>query len=199
MKDINVYFVDSEPADLIKSNEEKTYKLFINNSSKENIKTTFYISSGYVNNKLESVEIKDGYKEITRGISVGDVIGYTPSTEYNRENYEVASEYSGTSNQIVSTNNYRWNILSINGDGSLDLISTEGVTIDGNNGLRLGGALGYNNGVNLLNDICYNLYASKDKNINARSINISDIEKYMSSEWNYSEYVNPLTENNIRT
>ena len=198
-KDINVYFVDSEPADLIKSNEEKTYKLFINNASKENIKTTFYISSGYVNNKLESVEIKDGYKEITRGISVGDVIGYTPSTEYNRENYEVASEYSGTPNQIVSTNNYRWNILSINGDGSLDLISTEGVTIDGNNGLRLGGALGYNNGVNLLNDICYNLYASKDKNINARSINISDIEKYMSSEWNYSEYVNPLTENNIKT
>ena len=33
-KNINVYFVDSEPSDLIKSNEEKTYKLFINNSSK---------------------------------------------------------------------------------------------------------------------------------------------------------------------
>lgn len=198
-KNINVYFVDSEPSDLIKSNEEKTYKLFINNSSKENIKTTFYISSGYVNNKLENVEIKDGYKEITKGILVGDIIGYTPSSEYNRENYEVTSEYSGVENQLVMVNNYRWNILSINGDGSVDLISTDGVTIDGNNGLKLNGALGYNNGVNLLNDICYNLYSSKDKNINARSANIGDIEKYMSAKWNYNNYENPLTENNIRT
>ena len=198
-KDIHVFFVDNEPADLIKSNEEKTYKLLVNNSSKENIKTTFYISSGYVNNKLENVEIKDGYKEINKGIFVGDEIEYIPNVEYNKESYEVLSEYSGVDNQVVTPNNDKWNILAINGDGSLELISREGVTIDGYNGLRLNGALGYNNGVNLLNDICYNLYSSKDKNINARNLNIGDIEKYMSSVWNYNEYNNPLTENNVKT
>ena len=46
----------------------------------------------------------------------------------------------------------------------------------------LGQAQGYNNGVKLLNDACSSLYGNSTKGITARSINIEDIEKYMTGE-----------------
>ena len=48
--------------------------------------------------------------------------------------------------------------------------------------MYLGQAQGYNNGVKLLNDACSNLYGNTSKGIEARSINIEDIENYMTDD-----------------
>ena len=50
-----------------------------------------------------------------------------------------------------------------------------------NQSLYLWGALGYNNGVYLLNDICKTLYSNPNINIHARSLNIEDIENQMNT------------------
>lgn len=69
----------------------------------------------------------------------------------------------------------KWRILRIYDDGSMDLIGepTNGV-------VYFYGALGYNNGVYLLNDICKNLYSRNG--ITARSVNLEDLEKWLTDE-----------------
>ena len=53
----------------------------------------------------------------------------------------------------------------------MDLIGTQ---TSGN--VELGGALGYNNGVYLLHDICNKLYSKKSAGIEARSVSLEDFE-----------------------
>ena len=48
--------------------------------------------------------------------------------------------------------------------------------------VRLRGAQGYNNAVKLLNDACDSLYGNEAKGIEGRSVDIDDIEKYMTEE-----------------
>ena len=76
-----------------------------------------------------------------------------------------------------SNDNYKiskWKVLDIK-NGKVTLVPeapTSGT-------VYLGQAQGYNNGVKLLNDACSNLYGNASKGIEARSINIEDIENYM--------------------
>ena len=44
------------------------------------------------------------------------------------------------------------------------------------------GALGYNNGVYVINDICESLYSKKTKGITARSVNLEDFEKWLTTD-----------------
>lgn len=48
--------------------------------------------------------------------------------------------------------------------------------------LYYNGAVGYNNGVFLLNDICEKHYSNKELGVKARSINLEDIESHFTSE-----------------
>lgn len=69
----------------------------------------------------------------------------------------------------------RWQILSINSDKTVTLIS-ETTT---NQEVYFQGALGYNNGTLLINDICNKLYSNHSLKIEARTLNIDDIESQM--------------------
>ena len=72
-----------------------------------------------------------------------------------------------------------WKVLSIDENtGTVELVPSSATT----GTVRLQGAQGYNNGVKLLNDACSSLYGNNEKEITARSINIEDIEKYMTEE-----------------
>ena len=44
------------------------------------------------------------------------------------------------------------------------------------------GVLGYNNGVYVMNDICESLYSKKSKGITARSVNLEDMEKWLTDD-----------------
>ena len=117
-------------------------------------------------------------------LSIGDYVEYTPDTT---SNYSILSTYSGySSEQSIPQEKLNWQILSINNDGTVELISENRTT----KYIVLQGALGYNNGVYLLNDIGKQLYSNNTLGAIGRSINIEDIEK------NYSELGKTYKNNN---
>ena len=106
------------------------------------------------------------------GLKVGDYVNYTYD---DAESYLLTGEVSGyTSNQIINqVKELKWRILSINDDGTVDLVS-ENPT---DKTFYFKGALGYNNGVWVLNDICEKQYSNSSLGITARSINLEDFEQ----------------------
>ena len=128
----------------------------------------------------KSEQTDEDEKPVPIGLEVGSKITYTPRGTYNWK-----SEYSSLnpdSEKTLNSADYmykinEWKVLDIQ-DEKVTLVPTT-MTI-GN--VSLGWAQGYNNGVKLLNDACSSLYGNESKGISARSINIEDIEKYMSVE-----------------
>lgn len=109
-------------------------------------------------------------------LQVGDYVAYTPDTA---SNYSLSKTYSGyDTDQTISQEKLSWQILSINDDGTVDLISSVSTTAT----VGLADAVGYNNGVYLLNDISAKLYSNSKLGVTARSITIEDIEKHMTEE-----------------
>lgn len=123
-------------------------------------------------------------KKISDYVKIGDYVEYTPQSETT--SYTVESKYSGyDDDQEFTQDNLKWRVLNINEDGTIDLISDG--TISEN--VYLEGALGYNNGVYLLNDYCKTLYSNEDLNAISRSLNIEDIINKMDlNVWNYHSF-----------
>ena len=121
-------------------------------------------------------------------LKVGDYVEYVPETM--EKDYNLKKEVSGKQeDQLISQDTQmNWRVLSINNDGTVDIIgdATE-------EGISLGGAIGYNNGVYVLNDICKRLYSNNTLGLNARSIKLEDIENKLNALGIQSraEYINP--------
>ena len=119
------------------------------------------------------------------GLEVGQYVKYVPDTYVNPEdsssNYSLPSNVSGydTPQEIPQAQNLTWRIMSINNDGTVDLISN--TTEDEEIYIYLRGATGYNNGVYILNDIAEKQYSNSSLGVTARSVNIDDIEAKMNS------------------
>ena len=115
--------------------------------------------------------------KITREIlKIGDYVEYTPDTA---SVYSLTSAVSGyTSNQSIPQETMKWQIMSINEDGTIDLVSENATT----QRIYLKGALGYNNGVYVINDICKKQYSNKNLNVTARNLNKDDIVIKMNSK-----------------
>lgn len=108
-------------------------------------------------------------------IQVGDYIAYTPDTT---SAYSLASTESGYSSaQSIPQETLQWRVMNINEDGSVELISPTPTSTD----VYFYGALGYNNGVLVLNDICADLYSNSSLGVTARSIDLVDIESKMNA------------------
>ena len=109
---------------------------------------------------------------------------YKPQTI--TKSYLVEKKYSGVDNQTIKQESFKWRILNVNRNGTLDLIS-ESTTTDM---LELYGCIQYNNGVTLLNNICNTLYGNTNIGAKARSINIEDIQDKLDLNiWNYKEAI----------
>lgn len=135
---------------------------------------------GYQINFLEI----EGWKiDISEYVKIGDFVDYEPESEESR--YEFFAEYTGyTDNQIVNKKEFKWRVLDITNNEVLlisDLWTDEKVS--------LSGALGYNNGVYLLNDYCKTLYSNEKINAVSRSLNIEDVQEKMDvNKWDYHDY-----------
>ena len=117
-------------------------------------------------------------------LKVGDYVAYTPGSE-TKSSYPLKASESGYSKDqtISKVDNLSWRVLSINDDGTVDLISS---SLASTNTFYFKGALGYNNGVYLLNDIADKLYSNDSLGVTARSLTIEDVEKGMTeAELNY--------------
>ena len=111
------------------------------------------------------------------GIEVGDYVNYSYDTV--AEGYSLEQAESGyTSDQTVAqTNGLKWRILNIDPSGRVDLISEEPTS----QRVDFQGARGYNNGVYVINDICKSLYSNSSLGIEARSLDLKDIEDKMNA------------------
>ena len=115
-----------------------------------------------------------GVPQDRTGLKVGDYINYKPDTE-DGKTYSLLSTQSGySSNQTITKETLNWRILKIKADGSIDIISDPT-----NKDVYFSRSLGYNNGVYLLNDICKELYSNTTKGVTARSVNLKDMEDWL--------------------
>ena len=139
---------------------------------------TFTITgTGETGSVKSIIPVKVSKYDQRAGIKVGDYVSYTPDTAtgktYDSEKLKKGG-YTGTSQQALSKDDLNWRVLRKNDDGSIDLIGDAT-----SNSVYFSGSLGYNNGVYLLNDICKELYSNSTHHITARSVNLEDMEKWL--------------------
>ena len=175
-KNITVFLLKGNVSGKISNNEINNIKLFVINKSDSEETLIFDVQSGYITNTLDDIVKPNDESEIKDKINIGDYIEYRPI----KTTLTLEKDYSGSNNIKLETINTNWQILDINDKAEITLISEEPI-----NKVSLKGSLGYNNGVYLLNDLCYKLYSSNDSKY-VRNLNIEDIEKYLDTDvWNY--------------
>ena len=110
-------------------------------------------------------------------IKIGDSVNYTYDSAGS---YSLSSTYSGeSSNQtIAQTTGLTWKVLNVDKENdTVDIISTNPTSST----VNFYNILGYNNGPYLMNEICKAQYSNKTLGVNARSINLLDMEKHLTA------------------
>ena len=111
-------------------------------------------------------------------IKIGDNVNYTYDTASS--SYTLESKYSGySSNQtIAQTAGLTWKVLNVDKENdTVDIISTNPTSST----VYFGNILGYNNGPYYMNEICKAQYSNKTLGVEARSINLLDMEKHLTT------------------
>ena len=111
-------------------------------------------------------------------IKIGDSVNYTYDTA--NSSYTLESKYSGnSSNQtIAQTTGLTWKVLNVDKENdTVDIISTNPTSSP----VNFYNILGYNNGPYFMNEICKAQYSNKTLGVNARSINLLDMEKQLTA------------------
>ena len=111
-------------------------------------------------------------------IKIGDSVNYTYDTASS--SYTLESKYSGDSSNktIAQTTGLTWKVLNVDKENdTVDIISTNPTSST----VTFANILGYNNGPYLMNEICKAQYSNKTLGVNARSINLLDMEKHLTS------------------
>ena len=108
-------------------------------------------------------------------IKIGDSVNYTYDSAGS---YSLSSTYSGysSSQTIAQTTGLTWKVLNVDKENdTVDIISTNPTSST----VYFRDILGYNNGPYLMNEICKAQYSNKTLGVNARSINLLDMEKHL--------------------
>ena len=111
-------------------------------------------------------------------IKIGDSVNYTYDPASS--SYTLESKYSGySSNQtIAQTTGLTWKVLNVDKENdTVDIISTNPTSST----VTFANILGYNNGPYLMNEICKAQYSNKTLGVEARSINLLDMEKHLTT------------------
>ena len=132
--------------------------------------------NGTADTKEVSVEVNQFKNSILENINIkiGDSVNYTYDSAGS---YSISSTYSGASNQtIAQTTGLTWKVLNVDKENdTVDIISTNPTSST----VYFKNILGYNNGPYLMNEICKAQYSNKTLGVEARSINLLDMEKHL--------------------
>ena len=133
--------------------------------------------NGTAYTKEVSVEVNQFKNSILNDINIkiGDSVNYTYDSAGS---YSLSSTYSGySSNQtIAQTTGLTWKVLNVDKENdTVDIISTNPTSST----VYFYNILGYNNGPYLMNEICKAQYSNKTLGVEARSINLLDMEKQL--------------------
>ena len=108
-------------------------------------------------------------------IKIGDSVNYTYDSAGS---YSLSSTYSGysSSQTIAQTTGLTWKVLNVDKENdTVDIISTNPTSST----VYFKGILGYNNGPYFMNEICKAQYSNKTLGVEARNINLLDMEKHL--------------------
>ena len=133
--------------------------------------------NGTAYTKEVSVEVNQFREFSIDDIQIGDSVNYTYDPAGS---YSLSSTYSGySSNQtIAQTTGLTWKVLNVDKENdTVDIISTNPTSST----VNFYNILGYNNGPYLMNEICKAQYSNKTLGVEARSINLLDMEKHLTS------------------
>ena len=113
-------------------------------------------------------------------IKIGDSVNYTYDSAGS---YSLSSAYSGdykSNNQtIAQTTGLTWQVLNVDKENdTVDIISTNTTSST----VYFRDILGYNNGPYFMNEICKAQYSNKTLGVEARSINLLDMEKHLTAD-----------------
>ncbi len=138
--------------------------------------------NGTTYTKEVSVTVNQYKNEINLDeIQIGDYVNYTYDIDSASSSYTLESKYSGySSNQtIAQTTGLTWKVLNVDKENdTVDIISTNPTSST----VYFGNILGYNNGPYLMNEICKAQYSNKTLGVEARSINLLDMEKHLTAD-----------------
>ena len=129
---LTIYAIEGSVNGTISAGEKVNLKLYVVNTKNDIKKVPFIVSMGYITNTLDDVIIKKGYHELNN----------------------IQNE--------ITYDNKKWNILKINEDASIDLLSKDAYSA------KLSGYNAYNNLNDLLNSKC--------TTESSRSVTINDID-----------------------
>lgn len=149
----------------------------INNNTNSEIQVNNINSNG--NGNENNLKVEDLVK-------VGDFVNYIPQNTV--KSYTFLGNYTGQIglDKTVYQETLQWRVLNINDNGTIDLISSTPTESE----VTFRGALGYNNGVYLLNDFCNKIYGNSSIDATARNLNIEDIQDKMDlNVWDYHDYI----------
>ena len=129
--------------------------------------------------RIMTLSLIDKASSILEDIKIGDYVNYTYDTA---ENYVLTSATCGSgsnpSTGIPQTTGLKWRILNIDeANGTVDLVSENPTGTE----VYFSNILGYNDGPYLMNEICKAQYSNKSLGVNARSINLLDMEKHLTA------------------
>ena len=133
--------------------------------------------NGTAYTKEVSVEVNQFREFSIDDIQIGDSVNYTYDSAGS---YSLSSTYSGySSNQTIApTTGLTWKVLNVDKENdTVDIISTNPTSST----VNFYNILGYNNGPYLMNEICKAQYSNKTLGVNARSINLLDMEKQLTA------------------
>ena len=132
--------------------------------------------NGTTYTKEVSVEVNQFKNSILNDINIkiGDSVNYTYDPAGS---YSLSSTYSGSSDQtIAQTTGLTWKVLNVDKENdTVDIISTNTTSST----VYFRDILGYNNGPYFMNEICKAQYSNKTLGVEARSINLLDMEKHL--------------------
>ena len=133
--------------------------------------------NGTADTKEVSVTVNQFKNSILEDINIkiGDSVNYTYDSAGS---YSLSSTYSGysSSQTIAQTTGLTWKVLNVDKENdTVDIISTNPTSST----VYFKGILGYNNGPYFMNEICKAQYSNKTLGVEARNINLLDMEKHL--------------------
>lgn len=107
-------------------------------------------------------------------VKVGDYVAYNAG---EGSTYTSTKEKNGSGDRTYeTTGNEKWRVMNINDDGTVELVSEEGVLSKEEKALEIIGATGYANAIQEFNNIC-SIYGNGENAVSARSMTYEDVIK----------------------
>lgn len=132
-----------------------------------------FVLTGCSNKENGEIGEKSNNKKLSEVVKVGDYVDYKTNVG---NTYTSSTDKTGIDKEQIfeTTGKEKWRVLSIEDDGSVNLVSAEGIVTKFEKEYSLYGESGYKNGVEELNNIS-KIFATGEHAVSGRSMKLLDV------------------------